>query len=403
MRLLVLQFLAAGFALSATLTITPAVIFDCQDDRGMAHLTWTGASGLVQIRLITASGPAMTGFDSPTGTADSGLWVTDGMQFLLVNQSGTVEASATAHVSCGGTVRTIDPGLQSGSYFPLQVGNTWIYRNNSRVITGAYVRRSITGTESIAGKSYFVLTQDSAVIAKLRGDSNGVIWMATNQGEQIYLDPGSSSLQKSSYSGPLGDFSDALNTSSFANPPDFSRSTFVRGIGLVHLTAELVAGSSGGFLSSLDLVEVRLPGVHFSLPVPTISLSIEKTDLDVSGKLVPNCALPCYFTACGIGGSPDPPGTYRPCTQTRVESLAAPDSEVRLRLLDSSGVVVFTSLMTADAAGRCLTYVRLPVYTTLRPNSTAFTLLPAGPYRLTGQVLNSGQEAASASIDLRVR
>ncbi len=404
MRLLLPLLLTAAIAFPATLTVTPAVIFDCQNDFGAALLTWTGASGPVQIRLISSSGPAMTGFDAPSGSAATGQWVTDGLKFLLVNQSGVVEASAIAHVSCGGTIRTIDTGLPGGSYYPLQVGNTWIYRNNSRVITGSYVRRSITGTETIAGKTYFVLTQDSSVIAKLRGDANGVIRMATNQGDKVYLDPGSSSVQKTSYSGPIGDFSDALNSSGFVDALDFDSSTFVRGIGLAHLTTELVAGSSGGFLNSLDLVEVSLPGVHYSVPASTVSLSIETAELDVTGKLVPNCAMPCYFTACGIGGSPDPPGTYRPCGQTRIEALAAaPGSEVRLRLLDSAGAVLFTSSSTADANGRSLSYVRLPVYTSPRPNSIDFTLLPAGQYRLTGQVLDAGQETASTSINLRVR
>jgi hypothetical protein len=396
--------LTAGIAMPATLTVTPSVIFDCLGDSGVAQLTWTGASGPVQIRLLTAIGPAMTGFEAASGSATTGSWTTDGMKFLLVNQSGTVEASAIARVSCGGTVRTIDPGLQSGSYFPLQVGNTWVYRNNSRVITGSYVVRSITGTETIAGKTYFVLTQASSIIAKLRGDANGVIWMATNEGEKVYLDPGSNSVQKTSYSGPIGDFSDALNTSAFVDVLDFDSSTFVRGIGLAHLTTQLVAGSSGGFLNGLDLVEVRLPGVHYSVPASTVSLSIETVELDVTGKLVPNCAMPCYFTACGIGGSPDPPGTYRPCAQTRIEALAAaPGSEVRLRLLDSTGAVLFTSSATADANGSSLSYVRLPVYTSPRPNSIDFILLPASQYRLTGQVIDAGQETASTSINLRVR
>jgi hypothetical protein len=74
---------------------------------------------------------------------------------------------------------------------------------------------------------------------------------------------------------------------------------------------DLQASGLGGCLNSLDLVEVRLPGLHYSLPAPTISISIEKTDLDVTGKLVPNCSLPYYFTARGTGGSPEPAGTYR--------------------------------------------------------------------------------------------
>ncbi len=404
MRPLALLLLIGGCAFSATLTITPAVISDCQDGRGVAQLTWTGANGPVQIRLIEPSGPAMTGFDDPSGSAITGLWVTDGLKFLLVDQSGTVQASAVARVSCGGTVRTIDPGLQTGSYFPLQVGNTWIYRSNSRFLTGAYVVRSISGTEIISGKTYFVLKQGSSVVAKLRGDNDGVIWIATDGGEQVYLDPASSSVRRILYTGPLGDFGDALTRSSFVNSLEFDRSIFVRGLGLAQFTADMVTGSSGGFLNSLDLVEVRLPGVHLSVPVPTVGLSIETTDLDLTGKRVPNCALPCYFVACGFGGvPPDPPGTYRPCAQARIETIASPGSEVQLQLLDSTGAVVFTSSASADASGHNLSYVRLPVYTTSEPTSSNFTLLPPGQYRLTGRVFDSGQETASSTINLRVR
>ena len=321
-----------------------------------------------------------------------------------MNQSGIVEASAVAHVSCGGTVRTIDSGLQGGSYFPLQVGNTWIYRSNSRFTTGSYVVRFINSTEIIAGRTYFVLSQGSSVIARLRGDDNGIIWSATNDGEQVYLDPASPSVQRTSYTGPIGDFGDALSTSGFVNSLEFDSSTFVRGIGLARLTANLATGSSGGFLESLDLIEARMPGVRFSVPEPTVSVSIETTDLDLSGKLVPNCALPCYFAACGLGGPPpDPPGTYRPCTRARAEAVTSPGSEVQLQLLDAGGAVLFTSSAPADADGRSLTYVRLPLYTTPQPTSTIFTLLPAGQYRLTGRVLDSGQEIASSSIGVRVR
>src|SRR5205814_9741460 len=99
---------------------------------------------------------------------------------------------------------------QGGSYFPLQVGNTWVYRINSRIGTGNYLTRSITGTEMIGDKTYYVLSQSfpdvatPTVIAKLRGDNAGVIWIATNGGGPIYLTGG----QQTTYHGPLGDFGD---------------------------------------------------------------------------------------------------------------------------------------------------------------------------------------------------
>ncbi|MBZ5611214.1 MAG: hypothetical protein LAP38_23380 [Acidobacteriia bacterium] len=404
MRLAFLLFLIAASALPATLTITPPVIFDCQNGLGVAQLNWAGATTPVEIRLNQPDGPEMTSLSDSPGSAATGPWVSDGLKFFLVDQSGAVLASAIARVSCGGTVRTIDPGLQGGSYFPLQLGNTWIYRSNSRLITGTYVVRSINATETIAGKTYFVLTQGSDVVAKLRGDDNGVIWMAAGDGEQVYLDPKSASVQKTSYSGLLGDFSDALIASGFVNSLDFDTSTFVRGIGLARLTEDMVSGSSGGFAQSLELVEVRMPGVRFSVPAPAINLSIETTDLDLTAKLVANCALPCYFTACGLGGpQPDPAGTYRPCAQARIEAVASPGAEVQLQLIDGSGAAVFTTSASADARGSSLSYVRVPMYTALQPTSSNFTLLPAGQYRLTGRVLNAGKEVAASSLSVQVR
>jgi len=127
-------------------------------------------------------------------------------------------------------------------------------------------------------------------------------------------------------------------------------------------------------------------------------------DLDVTDKLVANCALPCYFAACGLGGAtPDPPGTYRPCAQARIEAGASTGSQVQIQLVDLTGVVLFTSSLPADASGNTLQYVRLPVYTTPDPASTAFRLLSPGQYRLTGRVLDAGREVASSSLNVSVR
>jgi hypothetical protein len=402
MKAVLLPLLIAASALPATLTITPPVIFDCQDGAGVAQLDWSGASGPVQIRLMQPDGPMMTGFGDPSGSATTGAWVTDGLKFFLVNERGAVEAAVFARVSCGGTVRTVDPGLESGSYFPLQIGNTWIYRDNSRSITGSYVVRTIRGTETIAGKTYFVLMQGDEVLARLRGDDRGVIWIARPAGEQVYLDPQSAGLQRTSYSGPVGDFSDALTSASVVNFIESNTQTFVRGIGLARLRAELISGAVG-FLESFELVEVRLPGIRFSLPAASINLSVETADLDLTDKLAPNCALPCYAVECGATTpQPDPAGAYRPCAQARIEAVARPGAEVQLQLVDATGAVVFASSAVADAAGSSLRYVRVPVYTSAL-SSNAFTLLPPGQYRLTGRVLDAGHELAASSLILQVR
>jgi hypothetical protein len=161
----------------------------------------------------------------------------------------------------------------------------------------------------------------------------------------------------------------------------------------------LETGSSGGFTEGLDLVDVQVNGFHLSVPAPKISLSIENTTLDLTDKLAPNCLLPCYFAACGLGSPVDPPGTYRPCAQTRIETTgAAAGYTVLLELLDSGGKTVFQS-STQPASATNLDYIRLPLYT----GQTPFTLLPPGNYNLVGTMTLGGATLASSSIAVQIQ
>ena len=302
-----LTFLAAVLCPGTTLTVTPAFNADCTTGLGVATLAWSGATGPVQVLVGQPNGPALTAFTTPDGTATTGRWVNDGMTFYLVDKSGTVEASATAHLSCGGAPRTIDQGLAGGSYFPLAVGNTWVYKSNSRFITAAYSVRSITGTQTIGGQTYYVLAATSnspaTTIALLRTDSTGAIYQNTNGVDQVYFDPNAAGNQHITYSGPLGSFP-AIQP---PTPGGLAHTTllYVRGIGLVNAVDRDLTGSNGGFLDGIDLIDVRVDGVHISVPAPKIGLSIESADLDLTNQVAPNCAVPCYYAACGIGSPYD--------------------------------------------------------------------------------------------------
>jgi hypothetical protein len=400
----VLLAYAAMLSGAATLTLTPAVIYDCPNGDGVATLTWSGASGPVKIVVGQPTGPSMTGFNPPSGSAMTNDWVTNGEMFYLVNQAGGVEASVAAQVNCGATPRTIDQGLAGGSYFPLAVGNTWVYKYNDRLVTAAYNVTTITGTQMIGGQTYYVLTLTTPgpaiTLMLLRGDNNGVIYQYASTGDQIYLDPNAAGVQQSAYSGPLGTFSGAI-----APPAQVqggliqTTSIFVRGIGLVNSQSDMLTGSSGGFTSGYDLVVVRVDGIHLSVPAPKIGLSIESTTLDLTDKLAPNCAVPCYFAACGVAPGADPPGTYRPCAQSRIDTSAAAGYSVLLHLLDPGGSVVFQN-STQVTSTTSLDYVRLPLYT--GPNN-AFTLLPPGDYKLLGSILNGNAEIASSSITVHIQ
>jgi hypothetical protein len=386
------------------LTVTPPVIFDCPNGDGVATLTWSGASGPVQIRVSQPTGPTMTGFGNPSGSATSGDWVTDGTVFYLVNQAGGVEASAVARVSCGSTPRTLDQGLAGGSYFPLAVGNTWVYKYNDRTITASYVVTTISGTQMVGGQTYYVLTQTApgpaVTLMLLRGDNNGVIWQSTANGDQVYLDPSAPGVQQTAYAGPLGTFSDAV-----APPAQtmggliLTSSIFVRGLGLANSQSTMLSGSSGGFTQGLDLVDVRVDGIHLSVPAPKIGLSIESTALNLTGQQAPNCAVPCYFVACGLVPGADPPGTYRPCAQSRIDTSAAAGYTVLLQLVDPHGSTVFQNSTEVDST-TSLNYVRLPLYT---GSQNSFTLLPPGDYKLLGSIASGSTEVASSSITVHIQ
>jgi hypothetical protein len=401
-----LTFLLATNSFAATLSVAlPPYLANCTGF-ATAQLSWSGATGPVQIRIGSATGVVMTGPLPAAGSIPTGNWVTDGLTFFLVDASGNVQASAAANFNCGGTPRTIDVGFAGGSYFPLAVGNTWVYKENSRFTTANYLIWSITGTQVVNGQTYYVLSQISpsaqaptpSPIALLRSDANGVLYQSTPNGETVYLDPGASGTIHTSYSGPLGVFNNVIQ----AVPPpnsNFSTTLYARGLGMVNYQLNIYGGSDGGFGESLDLVDVRVDGVHLSIPAPKIALAIEQTDLDLTNHLAPNCTVPCYYPACGIGGGPaDPPGFYRPCAQIRIDTDAVPSGyTVLAQLLDSSGTPVFKSNPTAGLA-----YLQVPLYSTPSLISSSLTMLPAGNYTLTGTIMNGATAVATSSIAVQI-
>lgn len=402
MRFVFFFLAASAVSSAASLSITlPPYLSDCPNGYATATLNWSGATAPVQVRIGSATGPAMTGFTNGTGTAQTGDWVTNGMSFFLVDQTGAVQASSSANFACGGMPRTLDVGLNGGSYFPLAIGNTWAYRSNNRYVTGSYVVLSITGSQIIGGQTYYVLSLvfpgtvpgGSANPPLLRAGANGVIYQYAAAGDQVYFDPGTTT--PSVYSGPLGTFPSAVTRS---RPGEIiATSTYVRGLGMVASQDVDDTGSNGGFLDGADLIEATVDGVHLALPTPKISLSIENTDLDLTDQLVPNCAVPCYYPACGIGSPYDLPGVYRPCARVRLDTSASTAGGylARLQLLNPAGTTVFESDVTVNNTSQ-LAYVSLPLYT------TPLKLLTAGDYTLTLSIVTAPVTVAQSSITLHV-
>ena len=256
--------------------------------------------------------------------------------------------------------------------------------------------QTITHTEELGGRTYYVLASEGLPALGLRGDSEGRIWRftgtATAPKEELYLDP--AALTHAPFSSGLGAFPDSVVERGGDALLREDR-IFVRGLGLVQSEARLMSGSSGGFASGQYLVEARLDGIHLSIPAARLSLSVENNLLDVTGKKVTNCAVPSYCVACGLIGA-DPPGTYKPCAQARVESHASTAYTLELELANAAGQVVFRAPQSAGDPGALLRYVQLRLYSA--PNAP----LPPGPYLVLTRLKSGTDVLATSSIALQI-
>lgn len=390
MPILVLLF--APLLSAATLSVSPETIFDCVNGLGRAALKWSEGGGAVDLRVGSPTGPSLTGLTGPEGESITGDWVTDGMRFFLVSEQGSILASLTARVRCGGTLSTVDPGLKTGSYFPLQTGNSWIYRQSTRTVTSSYLIRTITHTEELGGKTYYAVSGGGSVALRLRGDADGRLWRftgtASSPSEELLLP--SAATRITPYQGPLGSFDDAVTVTG-GDPLLRTEDVYVRGIGPVRSESRLLTGSSGGFTSGLELVEARLDGgLRLLLPMPRLSISVERTSLDVTGRNVTNCAVPSYCVACF--GDP----RYRPCARARLEAGASATYTVDLELVDAGGQVAFRAPAIGPQTSDLLAYVQLQLY------SQPDVPLAPGLYTLHGRLRSGADLLAASSIQLRI-
>lgn len=405
---------AAPLVASQLLTISPAVITDCRSGLGHATLAWNAPAGArVQIRIGNRNGTPMTAVTESTGSAETGDWVTDGMVFVLAGSDGYEYARVTARLNCGGSIDTTGAALTASSaYLPLSVGNQWVYRENSRLATSIYFTRTLTTTREVGDRTYFVMetrSQGGAPFETLmRADEKGRILWLNNGSEEVWLDPGGG---PAIYRGQAPDVDVVTPAGVLPVGLDYQgptglileRGQFARGLGQLSSTATLLTGSSGGFTDGFELIESRIgSGLSFSKHADSIELSADPTILDITGKNVPNCAVPCYFVACGLAPGADPPGTYKPCFQARIRvGLNSCDSQTpvnaALTLVDAAGTEMFTQdIGITVPPGTCTSaaYVRVPLYSI--PVTT-------GTYRLNVKAASRTGEIGAASIRLQVR
>jgi len=233
----------------------------------------------------------------------------------------------------------------------------------------------------------------------LREETDGVLWRFTgtadNPKEEIYLNP--HSVPHAPFTNTTGSFPDSAVQNIATN---FFREDklFVRGVGLAFKRYTLGGGSSGGFADSLELIEYRLAsGPRVFVAAPRVSIGIENVRLDVTGRKVTNCAIPCYFAACGFGSPVDPPNTYKPCVRTRIDANASVDFWTELTILNSSGQAVYKTAQIPSAPGDLVRYVQVPLYS--EPNKP----LPAGAYRLMGRIGHGDVETGTSVMKIEIQ
>jgi hypothetical protein len=421
---------------SIDFVVQPSVITQCAAyGLGRATIWWSvNGPGPVKV-LVGPSGAPMTGPEPPSGSAQTGDWVGDGLSFVLADANGNQLAQQTASVACSPFSDPVPAALSASSYFPLQVGNEWVYRTNSRIATSTYAVRRVDRAEVIGGTAWFVLQYAEGVASTetlFRNDEQGRVYTLNSNGnESLYFDPTTlnnpaATLQTRTtpapFQGTIGTFDDALSYT-YQTALTLEGGFYVRGLGLASSSSQMLTGSSGGFLESYDLVSARIAGnLIFPTPATSVRLGVESDDLNVTGQKVTNCALPCYYAACGLGGGvPDPPGTYKPCFQARVRlegtvaSPVVPDSGNRTLVLDfldaAQQVVLFHSSQTlaVSAAQPDVTvFQQIPLFTsTPSANGVSPALVQpfaAGEYwvRATAQ-LADGKDSAATTVPVWIR
>ena len=155
---------------SSTPTLTAAPLtLGVGQTAGRTTLTWQASGvGSVQIRVGSPTGPAMTGFEGPTGSASTGDWAVDGMSFYLQDASdgdslGSAKTLAIAQVRAMSTTSGIRSGFIGASPNPIGIiaGQTasttlnWRATGVSRVQVrvGSPTGTPMTGFESPTGSA----------------------------------------------------------------------------------------------------------------------------------------------------------------------------------------------------------------------------------------------------------
>jgi hypothetical protein len=275
----------------------------------------------------------------------------------------------------------VDPACQS-EWFPLHTGNYWVYRQNTRFATGLFSTVRVIGPYEIGSQVYCQIETNSRP-SFLRVDAQGRIFSRTlMMPETLLLDP------------QTANGNTATQQSGSGLMP--TETTFARHLGPTQSNTRLATGSSGGLTESLNLVEARIDGkLQFRpLSAPAIEAVIAPEDS--------NCAIPCYYAACGIG-SPVDPGP-KTCRTTRLAVNQAPvNSRIQLLLRRESNALTLHQIELSIAHADEVLYYSLPLYSQTTAGAP-ITPMPPGAYELEVRFFSpAGDTLARQTQTLTVR
>ena len=302
-------------------------------------------------------------------------------------------------------------------YFPLQVGNQWVYTRGVSV--------SAACTVQIGGVTYTVLEyrygSRVGTTELVRSDGAGKIYQYDPKSQQEFLlydftqpvsNPSSNDQSYTistagHYSGPLGSFDDAFIIGQ-RNLFDATTTTFLPYIGMVSSSVANTAGSAAlvaPFVS--DLFYARLADITV--------ISSQEWGLGLALDQPVYSIRPGQVASCGLATSPGPT-PFDPCARVRISLRLKGSNPVRL----SFPTQQVYDLKLSDAAGNSIwslsqttTYAATPYDLVLKPGELDFAenvplnvgqagMLAPGVYRVTATLLDMPGGSASASVAFTV-
>jgi hypothetical protein len=281
-----------------------------------------------------------------------------------------------------------DTACQS-DWLPLQTGNYWVYRVDSRFTTGSHQTLRVLGPYEFEDKIWCQL-EDASTNYLVRVDTEGRIYRRyfNSNIEELLLDP--RNLLPREYASPLG-FTSLVIDYSTNSSLLMNRSSFVKGIGRISTTTNVMAGSSGGFSYSETLLEASINGKLYKLP----ATNAPSVHLELAPEFR-NCAVPCYYAACGLGSPVDPPNANKPCLAARLSATnLSPGSSLLLTLSNSIGTLQYSQQIPLSNTQPVL-YQSLSFYNQTSTGSP-ITLFPKGDYFVTLTALNPDAQPLSTT------